>query len=170
MVPSPPDTERSSAAVSASTTRTGLIARESHPNFPSIRAVKKSLGMWLIPRLFHFEECKCGRSVPVSQCQKASVAPEIPEPCGRQFRVLDRVADISMAKPCLDCSRVVAGIGQCVTAGVAQHVRVNLDIELGSCAFDHSAKASCRERRPCPYSKLRMPEKLQDFFGFRSFK
>ena len=36
-----------------------------------------------------------------------------------------------MAEPVLDQPRVMAGIGQGVAAGVAQHVRVDFHIEVG---------------------------------------
>ena len=39
-----------------------------------------------------------------------------------------------MAQPILDCSRVVACVGQCIAAGVPQHVNVNLEREAGALA------------------------------------
>jgi hypothetical protein len=34
-----------------------------------------------------------------------------------------------MAQPVLDCSGVMAGVGQCVSASMAEHVAVDLEIE-----------------------------------------
>jgi hypothetical protein len=56
-----------------------------------------------------------------------------------------------MAEPCLDCPSVVALVGEGVAAGVAEHVRVCLEVEAGGagCPFNHPGKAGGRERG-CP--------------------
>jgi hypothetical protein len=48
-----------------------------------------------------------------------------------------------MAEPCLDCPSVVALVGEGVAAGVAEHVRVNLQFERsGICGpFHHPGEA-----------------------------
>jgi hypothetical protein len=53
-----------------------------------------------------------------------------------------------MAEPSLNCPRVVALVGKGVAAGVAEHVRVCLQVEAGSGSrpLDHPGKAGRRER------------------------
>ncbi len=63
-----------------------------------------------------------------------------------------------MAEPSLDCPGVVTLVGECVATGVAEHVRVRL--QLGSrgarCPFNHPGKAGRRERRsPFAYKHTR---------------
>ena len=60
--------------------------------------------------------------------------PEILERRRAQLRVARRVLDRSVSEPILDASRVVAGIGESVAAGVAQHVGVNRKSESGALA------------------------------------
>jgi hypothetical protein len=55
------------------------------------------------------------------------LAPEVLEPVRCQLGVPDRVLDVAMAKPGLQRSGVVTGVGQCKAAGVAQHVREDLE-------------------------------------------
>src|SRR5262249_11184792 len=64
----------------------------------------------------------------------SSGAPEIFETLLAQFRVARSVLDGAMAEPILDCPRVVALVGQRVTAGVAQHVGVDLERKASACA------------------------------------
>jgi hypothetical protein len=47
----------------------------------------------------------------------------------------------------LESARVVALIGQCIAASVPEHVRMRLEIQLGldPCAFDHAGEARNRE-------------------------
>src|SRR5271154_2120973 len=76
------------------------------------------------------------------------IPPEILEPVRRQRRV-DRGAGYRpMAERSLDCPGVVALVGKGVAAGVAEHVRMGLEIEAGAgCgALDHPGKAGRRER------------------------
>jgi hypothetical protein len=47
--------------------------------------------------------------------------PEISETIRSYFRVAHRVLDVAMPKPCLQRSRIVACVRQCVTAGMSQH-------------------------------------------------
>jgi hypothetical protein len=55
-----------------------------------------------------------------------------------------------MAKPALDRPGVVPLIREGVTAGVAEHVRVRLDLQIGTGrgALDHAREPGGRERRP----------------------
>ena len=53
-----------------------------------------------------------------------------------------------MAEPSLDCPSVVALVGEGVAAGVAEHVRVRLQLEAGDdgSTLDHPGKAGRGER------------------------
>jgi hypothetical protein len=53
-----------------------------------------------------------------------------------------------MAEPCLDCPSVVALVGEGVSTGVAEHVRVRLEVEArgARCPFNHPGKAGRGER------------------------
>src|SRR4051812_19385258 len=59
------------------------------------------------------------------------VLPEILEPLRGQLGVPRRVLDVAMAEPLLNGSRVVSIVSQLKTTGVAQHVRVDREGELG---------------------------------------
>jgi hypothetical protein len=59
----------------------------------------------------------------------ASVPPEVLEPVRRQGRVDRSAGDRSMAEPCLDGTDVVPLVGEGISAGVAEHVRVRLEVE-----------------------------------------
>jgi hypothetical protein len=54
-----------------------------------------------------------------------------------------------MAEPCLDCPSVVTLVGEGVSTGVAEHVRVRLEVEAraGGGTLDHPGEAGRRERR-----------------------
>jgi hypothetical protein len=54
-----------------------------------------------------------------------SVLPEILEPIRRHFGVANRVHDISMAHVVLEGSGVMPIVGELVTSGVPEHVRVD---------------------------------------------
>jgi hypothetical protein len=62
----------------------------------------------------------------------ASVLPEILEPIRRHFGVANRVLDILMAHIVLEGSSVMSIVGELVTSGVSEHVRMNREWELGS--------------------------------------
>jgi hypothetical protein len=52
-----------------------------------------------------------------------------------------------MPEPALDRPRVVPPIGEGVAAGVAQHVRMGLELQAGAgSALDHPGEAGCGER------------------------
>src|SRR5690349_11215365 len=59
------------------------------------------------------------------------VLPEILEPLRGQLGVARRVLDVAMAEPLLNGSRVVPIVGELKAAGVAQHVRMDREGELG---------------------------------------
>jgi hypothetical protein len=54
-----------------------------------------------------------------------------------------------MAEPSLDCPGVVPLVGERVPAGMAEHVRVRLQLEAGGtrCPLDHPSEAGRGERR-----------------------
>src|SRR5215471_1660224 len=62
------------------------------------------------------------------------LSPEVLEPIRRQFRVAHRVLDVLVPEPGLQRPRVVAGIGQGIAAGVAQHVREDGEGHAGASA------------------------------------
>ena len=55
-----------------------------------------------------------------------SITPEILEPRRRQLRVAHRMLDIAVPEVSLQGARIVPFVGQRVTAGVAEHMRVHL--------------------------------------------
>jgi hypothetical protein len=70
-------------------------------------------------------------------------------PVRRQGRVDRSARDRSMAEPSLDCPGVVPLVGERVPAGMAEHVRVRLQLEAGTrgSTLDHPGEAGRRERR-----------------------
>src|SRR3954463_352304 len=70
--------------------------------------------------------CPCLRGDPAISREHghAQVKQGLSVPC--------RVLNMAMAKPLLDCPRVVSIVGQLKAAGVAQHVRVYRAGELGT--------------------------------------
>src|SRR4051794_5746338 len=67
----------------------------------------------------------------------------------RQLRVPNRVLDIPVAEIRLQRPSVVAAIGQGESASMSEHVRMHLDLKLGSLcgSFQHPGKAGSGERR-----------------------
>lgn len=87
----------------------------------------------------------------VARADKGSsiLAPKILEPRRRQLGVPHRVLDVFVAEIGLQCPRVVPVVGELVTAGMSQHVRVGLEAKLG---FDprplhHPGKSGRAKRR-----------------------
>jgi hypothetical protein len=78
---------------------------------------------------------------------RESVAPEPFEAVLAQFGVADGVLNRTVAEPVLNGARIVALIGQGVTAGVPKHVRVDLEGEFGARtdALDQAIDGICRE-------------------------
>jgi len=76
--------------------------------------------------------------------------PKVLEPIRRQFGVTYRMLDIPVPEVGLQCSGIVALVGQGEAAGMSEHVRVSL--ELQPCGFSgtlHHARESRRsEWRP----------------------
>jgi hypothetical protein len=71
-----------------------------------------------------------------------SDAPEIFESLLAQFRIAGGVLDGTVAKPVLNCPRVIPGIAKSRAAGVPQHVHMNLKGEAGALA--DALKCGCR--------------------------
>ncbi len=79
-----------------------------------------------------------------------SLPPEIPKPVRRQGRIDCRARDRAMTEPSLNRPGVVPLVGEGITAGVAKHVRVSLQLKAetpSSRPLDHPGKARGRERR-----------------------
>ena len=54
------------------------------------------------------------------------ISPKVLEPCRRQFRISNRVANIPMPKIILNGARIVAIARELVSRTMPQHVRMNL--------------------------------------------
>src|SRR5665213_225740 len=78
-----------------------------------------------------------------------SIPPESFETIRRQRGVGDRVLNVSVSEIMLDCAGVAAIVGEFIAAGMAQHVRMNLEREAGLDAqpCNHPTKAADGERR-----------------------
>ena len=79
-----------------------------------------------------------------------SPSPEILKPVGRQRRIDRRARNRPMPQPSLNRPGVVAFIGEGITAGVAEHVRVRFQFEAEPSASGplyHPRKAGSGERR-----------------------
>jgi hypothetical protein len=62
---------------------------------------------------------------------KRSTSPEVFEACRRQFGITHRVPNVAVAKVSLKRLGIVSLTCECVAAGVPQHVRVDLEAQLG---------------------------------------
>ena len=82
--------------------------------------------------------------------RRGPLSPEIPKTCWRQFRVAHRVLDIPVPKVSLQGSSIMPFVGQCVAAGMAQHVRVGLEAQpcLSPSSPDHAGETCGAKRRP----------------------
>jgi len=76
------------------------------------------------------------------------ISPKVFETRWREFRISHRMLNIFVAEIRLQCARVVAPIRQCITARMAQHVRVHTELELSLDAQprDHLGEARAGER------------------------
>jgi hypothetical protein len=85
-------------------------------------------------------------SSPRADGRASSISKECLEPLRRQRGIARRILDVAMPEIGLDRTRVVAVVGELVTAGVAQHVGMRLDAEIGgdSRSLDHAGKAGRR--------------------------
>ena len=74
---------------------------------------------------------------------------KILEPSRRQLGAAHGVLDIAVAQVGLQGARVVPLIGERITAGVPQHVRMRLEAQpsRSPCPLNHASKASGGERR-----------------------
>jgi hypothetical protein len=61
-----------------------------------------------------------------------SIAPKVLEPRRRQLRIPDRVLDVLVPHPGLDCPCVVAGVSEGVAASVPEHVGVDREGEISA--------------------------------------
>src|SRR6476619_6147749 len=79
-----------------------------------------------------------------------SVLPEALETIRRQLRVAHGVHDVLVAEVMLEGPRIPPVIGEFVSAGMPEHVRMDRELELGSdCQTrQHFAEAGCCHRRP----------------------
>jgi hypothetical protein len=76
-------------------------------------------------------------------CLRAiSLPEELLEPLRRQGRIARRILNIAMSKIRLDRPRVVAIVGELIAAGVAQHVGMRLDAQIGrnGCSLNHAGE------------------------------
>lgn len=77
--------------------------------------------------------------------------PEVLEPLGGELGVSRRVLNVAVPKPLLDRARVVSVMGELEAAGVAEHVRVDGEGELGRLADPGELLAEAgRGHRPVP--------------------
>ena len=76
--------------------------------------------------------------------------PKVLEPRRGQFSVAHRVLNVAVAEISLQCTGVVALVGQRIPASVPKHVRVRLEGQLGLPArpFDNAGEASRTKRCP----------------------
>ena len=63
-------------------------------------------------------------------CLAVLGSPKVIETRWRQFRISHRVLNIFVAEVGLQCTRIMPSVRQCVPARMAQHVRVNYEIEV----------------------------------------
>src|SRR5215467_10843199 len=77
------------------------------------------------------------------------ILPPALEPGWGQFGVADRVLDVLVPEVGLQRSRIPSGISLVEAASVSEHVRVNLDFELGGLAspVDELLEVGHRHRR-----------------------
>src|ERR1700732_4670292 len=100
------------------------------------------------------DECECSlRAFTTGEAPSLDldflVLPEVLEPVRRHFRVPHGMLNVLVAEVCLQRSGIVATIGECKAASMAQHMSVRLDLEAcNRCkTFDHTAEACRREWR-----------------------
>jgi hypothetical protein len=76
----------------------------------------------------------------------ASISKKPLEPLGRQGGIARRVLNVAMPKVRLDRTRVVPIVRQLVAAGMAEHVGMRLDAQIGrdGCPLDHVGEAGSR--------------------------
>ena len=88
---------------------------------------------------------------------RRSIPPEVLEPVRRQRRVDRGAGDRPMPEPSLGCPCVVALVGEGVAAGVAQHVRMRLEIEAARRTCSTAASNSTWSHRRSQTSAARSP-------------
>jgi hypothetical protein len=65
-------------------------------------------------------------AISASEADGRLIPPKALEPCRRQFRISNRVADIAMPEVILNGSRIVAITRELVSRAMPQHVRMSL--------------------------------------------
>jgi hypothetical protein len=92
------------------------------------------------------------------------ISKEFLEPLRRQRGVARGVLNVAMPEIGLDCARVVAIVGELVAAGMAQHVGMRLDAQIGhgGCPLDHAEKPGADSGAP------RSETKTKGEAGFRA--
>jgi len=89
----------------------------------------------------HYRPACCSAAIRDTQ---PSLSPKILESRRRQLGIPDGVLNVLVAEIGLQRPRVVASIGQCKSAGVAEHMRVRFDGQLsGSVIVSHSIAFPC---------------------------
>ena len=91
---------------------------------------------------------------------RSSSSPEVFEPCRTQLSIPNRVLNVLMAQVRLQCPRVAPPICQRVTAGVAEHVRVNAELKLGLDASPRNYLGEARAGKWCPTLRCEHEERL----------
>jgi len=93
---------------------------------------------------------RCNALAPPPKKQfRLSIAPEILEARRRKLGIAHGVLDVLVSKVSLKGTGIVALVGQGEAAGMAQHVRVRLEAELGGLAgtLDHAREPGRAEGR-----------------------
>jgi hypothetical protein len=86
---------------------------------------------------------------PAAIYRNIDLSPEVPEAIRSHFRIPSGMLNIAMAKIMLKGSRVVAVIGELVSARMAQHVRVDREGHPSSLPKPlHKAMETDRAHRP----------------------
>ena len=91
-----------------------------------------------------------------------SIAKEFLEPLRRQRGIARRILNVAMSEIRLDRARVVAVVGELVATGMAEHVGVRLDAEVGrdGCPPDHAGEAGRRKRCGALRDKVGRPHEV----------
>ena len=92
------------------------------------------------------------RAPPATPAGMGSVLPlpEVLEPVGGELGVAGGVLDVAVAEPFLDGAGVVPGMGEREAAGMAQHVRVDGEGELGRHADHRQLLPEAGSAHRCP--------------------
>src|SRR4051812_15478861 len=75
--------------------------------------------------------CRSGQTRAIATISVGLIAPEILEPICRQFGVAGGMLNVTVPQIMLDRPRVLPVVGQLVAGGVAQHVRMDRELDAG---------------------------------------